>query len=175
MPLFYHAAMENGYLFWACFLQFTVSMGMDTNEKNRVRCQEWRAKRTPEERRATHLHYRYGITPEQVERMAKKQQYRCAVCKQVKPLVIDHNHQTNTIRALLCRTCNVLVGWIEKHDIEAAMAYLRHHGRKVVTPIQVLKSTKMMGITNPSAVAKIKRSRAERELLPQTERQKAAC
>lgn len=34
----------------------------------------------------------------------------CAVCKQVRPLVVDHDHGTGLIRGLLCYRCNTQEG-----------------------------------------------------------------
>lgn len=38
------------------------------------------------------------------------QQGRCAICGQVKSLVLDHDHETGWIRGLLCRRCNTHEG-----------------------------------------------------------------
>lgn len=64
----------------------------------------------------------------------KEQHGRCAICfRHVDELdhrlVIDHSHETNTMRGLLCRSCNVGIGNL--HDdtnlcLNAA-AYLSNH------------------------------------------------
>lgn len=60
----------------------------------------------------------------------------CAICgeaddqRPVKRLVVDHNHRTDGIRALLCTTCNLGLGAF-KDDIDRitkAIEYLRRHG-----------------------------------------------
>lgn len=54
---------------------------------------------------------RYGITHEQYKRLEQEQQGRCAICRTGnEPLVIDHDHETGTVRGLLCQRCNLLVG-----------------------------------------------------------------
>lgn len=44
-----------------------------------------------------------------------------------KRVCIDHNHQTNQIRGLLCRECNLLVGMYEKYKpkLENLVKYLK--------------------------------------------------
>ena len=79
---------------------------------------------------------KYGITPEKYEEMLKAQNNQCAICKVDFVLdgsksnlnklpCIDHSHQTNKVRALLCRKCNVSLGHIETGFYEKAKEYLR--------------------------------------------------
>ena len=70
---------------------------------------------------------KYGLSREDYNRMVKEQEHKCGVCGLWRPLVIDHNHETGQVRALLCRVCNMLVGIIEhcSERIEQARAYLR--------------------------------------------------
>lgn len=44
-----------------------------------------------------------------------------------KVLEIDHDHATTKVRGMLCRTCNLFVGWYEshKHKIPKVERYLR--------------------------------------------------
>ena len=62
-------------------------------------------------KRAGALKRRYGITPEQYDKMLERQGGGCAVCgKAPKPgarrLAVDHDHSTKVVRGLLCFTCN---------------------------------------------------------------------
>jgi hypothetical protein len=98
---------------------------MQKRQLKLLAAQRWRAKQPSERRKAIHLHYRYGITPEEVAQKKKQQGNRCAICLKVKRLVVDHDHTTMQFRGLLCHTCNILVGWLEKHDIKAALEYLK--------------------------------------------------
>ena len=80
------------------------------------------------ERRRRILKSRYGITPEGFDELFKKQNGRCAICKQQyhSTLHIDHDHKTKEIRGLLCNNCNRGLGHFKdsKENLEAAVTYL---------------------------------------------------
>ena len=57
----------------------------------------------------------YGITIEYYNKILKKQKGLCAICglpDSSKMLSIDHNHNTNKIRGLLCQRCNAAIGML---------------------------------------------------------------
>lgn len=62
--------------------------------------------------RVYNLHRWYGLTPDEVERMKAAQGNACALCGKTpaKGLVIDHDHKTGAVRALLCSSCNTGLG-----------------------------------------------------------------
>lgn len=69
-----------------------------------------------------HLKQKYGITLEQYNGVLQQQEGKCALCKKTPEgsgrkgqLVIDHDHQTGTVRGLLCYSCNNMVAYIEKY------------------------------------------------------------
>jgi hypothetical protein len=62
---------------------------------------------------------RYGITPEDFDRMKDEQGGVCAACGQPEtgrnqhgplPLAVDHCHATGVVRGLLCMRCNRALG-----------------------------------------------------------------
>jgi hypothetical protein len=75
----------------------------------------------------------YGLTIEQYEAMVEVQQGVCAICRQPpaegKILVVDHCHTSGCIRALLCDTCNLLIGTAgdDPEWFKRAAGYLRKH------------------------------------------------
>jgi hypothetical protein len=71
----------------------------------------------------------YGISMSDFEAMQESQSGKCAICGSDKTLVVDHNHTTGKIRALLCNQCNTAVGLLqESPDIARATAvYLEAH------------------------------------------------
>jgi hypothetical protein len=78
----------------------------------------------------------YGMTPEDYERMCKKQKGLCASCHEVPAgkgpngkLHIDHIHGTKIVRELLCYGCNISLGFLRESlaKIDALAVYLRGH------------------------------------------------
>jgi hypothetical protein len=78
----------------------------------------------------------YGITIEQFEALYAQQNGECAICgthkslefKRMKDsLVVDHDHQTNAVRGLLCQTCNSGMGQLKDSVdlLEKAIHYLK--------------------------------------------------
>lgn len=62
------------------------------------------------------LKRKYGLSLEDIDRMLVKQDFVCALCRRpfkTKPHV-DHSHKTGKVRGLLCRVCNLGVGWVER-------------------------------------------------------------
>lgn len=58
---------------------------------------------------------RYGITIKEYDVMLKKQKKNCKICNKKKRLFIDHCHNSKKVRALLCVSCNIFVGYIETY------------------------------------------------------------
>ena len=53
---------------------------------------------------------RYGVTAEQMEEMREQASDLCLICKSSDTLVIDHCHETDKVRGLLCNHCNKGLG-----------------------------------------------------------------
>jgi len=77
----------------------------------------------------------YGITLEQFEEMRILQNCSCAICgkhesqNKNKKLFVDHDHDTDKVRELLCHSCNTGIGLLQD-DIELlqkALDYLIKH------------------------------------------------
>jgi hypothetical protein len=73
----------------------------------------------------------YGITPEDYLAMFIQQEGLCACCrnppKEGKILCVDHCHQTNKIRGLLCESCNLVLGKVKDNTftLKNMIKYLR--------------------------------------------------
>jgi hypothetical protein len=69
---------------------------------------------------------KYGLTEESYQELFEKQSGLCAICAQPHPLEIDHNHETDQVRGLLCGRCNKAIGLLlDKPDLaKRAMLYL---------------------------------------------------
>ena len=74
---------------------------------------------------------KYGLTVEQHAELLTSQNGVCAICKK-KPngnLCIDHCHNTNKVRGLLCSGCNTSIGLLEENVnyLLSAIDYLEKH------------------------------------------------
>lgn len=91
---------------------------------SKARVKLW-GKNNPDKRRHNALKKLYGITLDQYNEMLVKQDFKCSICKRHKDMVankthlsVDHNHNTNEIRGLLCSPCNQAIGLLQE-SIEA--------------------------------------------------------
>ena len=74
----------------------------------------------------------YGLTKSNYDEMFKKQGSSCAVCKSKesgskKGWHIDHDHETEQVRSILCQHCNVAIAMLRENVqvTEAVLEYLR--------------------------------------------------
>lgn len=118
----------------------------EQREKRRLYMQKWREqnrerhnelanqsyhrnKNKPERKQAVHrrhLRYKYGLTQQDYDDLLASQNGVCAICGKPpgkRRLHIDHCHQTELIRGLLCTGCNTRLGWFERYG-EEIRAYL---------------------------------------------------
>ena len=74
----------------------------------------------------SHLKKRYGISLDEYYFLCVEQDQRCAICNIETLLVVDHCHITNSVRRLLCRSCNQGLGHFKDNIylMEKAIAYL---------------------------------------------------
>jgi hypothetical protein len=83
--------------------------------------------------RARHLMRRYRMTIEDYNRMYDAQNGCCSICdKHLDQLQVDHDHETEKVRQLLCKDCNVGLGsFFDSIDLlKRAEAYLDKHKDK---------------------------------------------
>jgi hypothetical protein len=87
------------------------------------------------------LQLKYGITFEQMQQMLVAQDYKCRVCEASIDEVtghVDHDHQTNVVRGLLCVRCNIGIGqFLDSPDVlrEAAL-YLESFNMTINAPLK---------------------------------------
>lgn len=67
---------------------------------------------------------RYRLRPADIAQMLELQANSCAICQSPfdGEYHIDHDHKTGKIRGILCRKCNIALGYYE---------YLKQHGKRV--------------------------------------------
>lgn len=88
------------------------------HEKRKAYARAWRAAH-PDYRRNLNVAAKYGVTPERYDAMVKAQDGVCAICHRPDRrghLAVDHDHATGAVRGLLCRLCNLKLGWYESLD-----------------------------------------------------------
>lgn len=70
---------------------------------------------------------RYGLSPEAYLHLLDEQANACAICGEAADLVVDHCHDTLEVRGLLCRRCNLGLGYFldDPSRLDAAQKYLR--------------------------------------------------
>ena len=97
----------------------------------------WLKKYNQSERRKSLLESynlkRYGMSKAEYEAVLMGQQYCCKIClaphrpnESRGRLYVDHCHKTGKVRALLCKTCNSLLGFAkdDKSILDKAIEYL---------------------------------------------------
>jgi hypothetical protein len=80
-----------------------------------------------------HLKSKYGITESEFDALSRTQNNKCAICSEIRPLEVDHNHETQYVRGLICRHCNCILGHsFDKIVIlQNAIEYLKKNEGKV--------------------------------------------
>jgi DNA-directed RNA polymerase subunit RPC12/RpoP len=101
--------------------------GKDWRAKNKTAYLKNRRRYYNQQLRYTRYFKLHGLTKEQYEALLKKQEYKCAICSTKAPLDVDHCHETNKVRGLLCRRCNLGIGYFgDKADVvQKAASYLK--------------------------------------------------
>lgn len=73
------------------------------------------------------LNRKYNISYDGYCQLVIAQNNQCAICQKQKQLHIDHNHETNDVRGLLCGSCNRGLGMFDD-DVDVlkrAIGYLQ--------------------------------------------------
>lgn len=86
------------------------------------------------------LRYRYGITVKDFQALILQQNNKCAICKnkldiqdngvqRSKNVAVDHCHTSGKVRGILCKNCNVGLGFFKDsvENLNAAILYLKQH------------------------------------------------
>ncbi len=72
----------------------------------------------------------YGLPLEYKARLLDAQNNRCAICERSEiELVTDHDHKTGKVRKMLCRACNLMIGYCQENTdiLQNGIAYLQEH------------------------------------------------
>lgn len=76
--------------------------------------------------RMYYLQYQHGLTIEDYNGILAHQNNGCAICSESKELVVDHCHDKQYVRGLLCQRCNIGLGYFyDKPElVRTALDYL---------------------------------------------------
>lgn len=101
---------------------------------NRGQRSLWRKRRKEDPEKWSYIRWTeqlrsaYGLTEEDYFSLLKEQNDSCAICKQKSEtkLFVDHCHNTGKNRGLLCRSCNLVLGYAKDDTqvLENAINYL---------------------------------------------------
>ncbi len=73
----------------------------------------------------------YGLDEDQLAQLHIKQEGLCEICRksQERRLDADHNHKTGKLRGVLCRSCNIGIGYLQDSPelLSKAIAYLQKY------------------------------------------------
>jgi Autographiviridae endonuclease VII len=97
-------------------------------DQKTAQIREWKT-HNPEYMISYRLAHIYGITPERWEEILTIQKGKCAACgakpKTRRKWQLDHDHQTNCIRGILCHNCNSALGHA-RDDIKRLEGLVRY-------------------------------------------------
>ena len=93
---------------------------------------------TSDSKRQYHREYhkgrKYGLSKEQFKIMLEDQDNSCLICNILfdEAPHVDHCHKTGKVRGLLCRHCNMLLGFARdnKKTLQSAIHYLKSHEKE---------------------------------------------
>ena len=119
-------------------------------EKNKIHYERNKAKKAiysknrrkdhPEIYRDTAYKYKYGISIDNYKKLLVEQNNCCAICKISQKdinyhLVVDHCHVSSNVRGLLCRNCNLALGYLKDNieTINSTLSYLNKYKENVNT------------------------------------------
>lgn len=97
-------------------------------------CHKAKYKYDPQAARESKLKRKYGMTLDQYDQMLVSQGECCAICgtnvsDHIGRFVVDHNHETGCVPALLCNNCNTALGLFkdDPETLRKATRYLETH------------------------------------------------
>ena len=98
-----------------CSREYSKKHYHQNPEKHNIRSKEYQ------------FQHRYGLEPQLAKKLAKDNTGACEICGTVGKLAVDHCHEKVKFRGLICRNCNLMLGYAkDKIDVlHAGAEYLR--------------------------------------------------
>jgi hypothetical protein len=114
----------------------------DNSDKMKEQMKAWRetnSEKLKEQKRNNNLKKNFGIDLDIYNQIHGSQEGCCKICrtpqsKLKRALAIDHCHQTNEIRGLLCSNYNTAIGLLKDSEslLKAAIKYLKNKKRNKI-------------------------------------------
>ena len=89
-----------------------------TRDKGKKAVSKWRYK------------YEYGVSEELSKRLLNDNTGKCEICDKETSLFVDHCHSKKSFRGLLCRNCNLMLGYA-KDNIETLLSGAKYLGKGI--------------------------------------------
>jgi len=118
-----------GKIPWNKGIIMPIEKRKENHRKNSLKWSNNNRKDRIEQARRSSLKIKYGMTIDDYENMFSAQDGKCAICNEIgnewvdstgrkRPaLLVDHCHETNKVRGLLCHNCNIGIGNL-RHSLE---------------------------------------------------------
>ena len=100
--------------------------------QNKNKKKEYQSKRFNQIKEAR-LRRNFNLTLNEFNKMLKNQNNKCVICNSnftiVKKPCVDHDHETNQVRELLCQKCNTVVGFVyeDLNIVNNLYNYIKKH------------------------------------------------
>lgn len=130
-------ASKDGLNHWCkeCHVQNNLKWTDDNPDKVKVKKKDYYYKH-PDRVHNKELKHKFNITKEDYDKMLLQQNNKCAICNReemtkgrsgkIRKLSVDHCHDSNKVRGLLCGKCNTALGLFEDDTnvLKQAIDYL---------------------------------------------------
>jgi hypothetical protein len=94
-----------------CYTEYIREYRKNNKEQYRATQRKWWNK-DPQANTTRHKERKYGLEKGEYQELFDRQDGRCGICKE--PLIgsghIDHDHNTQKVRGILCKNCNTGLG-----------------------------------------------------------------
>lgn len=132
------------------------------------------AHKHPAQRGAIWRKHAYGLSEQEWHALYRRQKGCCAICRKPEPinvLNVDHDHETNEVRGLLCGRCNKALGYLYDRTelLVRAQRYLErndHMSRKADPIVGVLHFFETASVEAASMALALVRAVVKRRTTP---------
>ena len=130
----YHKPRDKSYYMGRCKVCQRIHNNSNMNRKAYVK--EWKAQNKKKQSRycrKTNLRFKYGIGEHTYRGLLERQGNGCFFCgidadthltEKKRHLAVDHDHETEQVRGILCTRCNTRLSFVDKFGLKRIEEYL---------------------------------------------------